>query len=128
MRPHIILGLNYGRFIGEYNALEMIARHRVHALVLVILTPMGGTPMVDVIPPAPEEIGRFFEAARKTMPDTLIMLGCARPAGAHKAAVDRYAVEHGLNGIAYPAEGIVEHASAVGLRGHFYEHACSCGC
>ncbi len=45
VRPHIILGLHYGKFRGEYAALEMIQKYPVHALILVILTPLKGTPM-----------------------------------------------------------------------------------
>ncbi len=128
IRPHIILGLNWGKIQGEYQALEMISRYPVHALVLVILTPLTGTPMQGVTPPPVEDIEAFFRTARLTMPDTLIMLGCARPAGAHKAAVDRAAVDCGLNGIAYPAEGIVDYARSRSLSFRFHEHACSCGC
>jgi lipoyl synthase len=128
IRPHIILGLNWGKFSGEYGALEMISRYPVHALVLVILTPLTGTPMQGIDPPSVEEIEAFFGAARRAMPDTLIMLGCARPAGEHKALVDRAAIDCGLNGIAYPAEGIVEYARSRNLSFKFHEHACSCGC
>ncbi len=128
IRPHIILGLNWGKISGEYGALEMISKYPVHALVLVILMPLTGTPMQDVDPPPPDEIETFFRAARLAMPDTLIMLGCARPAGEHKKLVDRAAIDCGLNGIAFPAEGIVEYARSRDLSFKFHEHACSCGC
>lgn len=128
LRPHIILGLHYGRFLGEYQALEMIARYPVHALVVVILTPLHDTKMFGVTPPDPAEVNRFFHVARLTMPDTYIMLGCARPMGDYKMIVDRMAVEAGLNGIAYPAEGVVEHAAGLGLKPLFFENSCSCGC
>ncbi|HET9403570.1 MAG TPA: radical SAM protein, partial [Burkholderiales bacterium] len=32
--PHIVIGLHYGRLLGEANALDIISRHRVHSLVL----------------------------------------------------------------------------------------------
>ena len=38
---------------------------------------------------------------------------------------DRAAVDHGLNGIAYPADGIVEYARSSGLEPDFYEYCCS---
>ncbi len=127
VRPHIILGLHFGKFLGEYQALNLIRRYPVHSLVLVILTPLVGTPMQHVAPPALEDIEHFFYEARTRMPDTLLMLGCARPLGEHKLAVDRAAVDYGLNGIAYPAEGIVAHARARGLKPVFSESSCSCG-
>ena len=58
--PHIILGLHYGQMRGEQKALEIIARHHHRAVVLVILMPLFGTPMVHVTPPPVEEIMRFF--------------------------------------------------------------------
>src|SRR6266545_4992122 len=110
MVPHIILGLHYGRMLGEWRALEMIARHRPKLLVLVILMPLSGTPMAAVTPPPVEEIGDFFRTAREAFPEIPVHLGCARPIGRLKTAIDRLAVDAGLDGIAYPAEGIVAYA------------------
>lgn len=122
--PHIILGLHYGRILGEWRALEMIARHSPKFLVLVILMPLYGTAMAGVTPPSVEEIGEFFVHARKTLPTTPIMLGCARPIGPPKAEIDRRAVDAGLNGIAYPAEGIVAYAEEKGLIPRFHDACC----
>jgi len=122
--PHIILGLHYGRLLGEWRALEMIARHRPKFLVLVILMPLYGTAMAGVTPPSAEEIGGFFDLARTALPDTPIMLGCARPIGPTKAEIDRRAVDAGLNGIAYPAEGIVAYAESRGLVPRFHDACC----
>lgn len=122
--PHIILGLHYGRFLGEYAALEMVARHRLRLLVLVVLMPLYGTPMAGVNPPSAEEIGALFRYARSRLPNTPIMLGCARPLGPLKATIDRLAVDAGLNGIAYPAEGIVGYARARGLVPRFHDACC----
>jgi lipoyl synthase len=122
--PHIIIGLHFGRMLGEWRALEMIARHPPKVLVLVVLMPLTGTPMAEVEPPSDEAIGRFFETARDTLPETPIMLGCARPLGARKAAIDRLAVDSGLNGIAYPAEGVVEYARQRELTPEFVDACC----
>jgi len=43
--PHIILGLHFGKMLGEWKALEMTAKHPLKLLVLVILMPLTGTPM-----------------------------------------------------------------------------------
>ena len=40
--PHIVLGMHYGRFIGEHNALEMISKYPVSTLILVVLMPLTG--------------------------------------------------------------------------------------
>jgi len=122
--PHIILGLHRGRMLGEWNALELIARHPPKILVLVILMPLSGTPMAGVSPPSVEEIGSFFRDARKALPDTPIMLGCARPIGPTKSVIDRLAVDAGLNGIAYPSEGVVGYARDRGLAPQLHDACC----
>jgi len=127
IRPHIILGLHYGKFLGEYEALNMIKKYPVHALILVILTPMQDTPMKDVEPPATEEVEEFYQKARLAMPTSNILVGCARPGGEYKKIIDLAAVNAGLNGIAYPAEGIIEFSRTKGLKPSFYENSCSCG-
>ncbi len=127
IRPHIILGLHYGKFLGEYEALEMIKKYPCHALILVILTPLHDTPMKNVNPPPTEEVEEFYQKARIAMPDSNILVGCARPGGKYKRIVDLAAVNAGLNGIAYPAEGIIDFSQSKGLNPSFYENSCSCG-
>jgi len=122
--PHIILGLHYGQMRGERKALEIIARHRHRAVVLVILMPLSGTLMVHVTPPPLEEIMSFFVHARLTLPQSPLMLGCARPLGQSKPPTDRAAVDAGFNGIAYPAEGIISYGRQRGLQPKLINACC----
>ncbi len=122
--PHIILGLHFGRMLGEEEALRIVARHPPSLLVLVVLMPLNGTPMAGVTPPSFAEIGAFFQQARTTLPTTPVLLGCARPLGEAKEQIDRLAVDAGLNGIAYPAEGIVAYAKDKGLEPDFINACC----
>jgi uncharacterized radical SAM superfamily protein len=123
--PHIVLGLHYGRFLGEHRALDMISRHPVSTLILVVLVPLVGTPMEHLPPPPVDDVVAFFETARLAMPTTKVNLGCARPLGDMKVVLDRAAIDHGLNGIAYPADGMIEYARARGLDPRLYEYCCS---
>lgn len=123
--PHIILGLHYGKFLGEYRALEMISKYPVSTLIIVILTPLVSTPMEFVVPPSVEEVSNFFGDARVAMPETRINLGCARPMGAIKAELDMAAIDLGLNGMAYPAEGTIAYAASKGLEPKLFEWCCS---
>ncbi len=123
--PHIVLGLHYGQFLGEHNALEMISRYPVSTLILVVLTPLVSTPMEHIPPPPLSEVTDFFSLARQTMATTKINLGCARPMGEMKRELDEAAVDLGLNGIAYPAEGIMSYAASRGLKPRAYEWCCS---
>ena len=62
--------------------------------------------------------------ARDAVTTRPIMLGCARPLGEMKVQIDRLAVDTGLNGIAYPAEGIVGYARDRGLEPEFVNACC----
>jgi hypothetical protein len=120
--PHIVIGLHYGRLLGETNALDIVSRYPVHSLVLVVVMPFyarSGT----FTTPETAEVGRVFLEARCRIPDRPVLLGCARPAGMHRRVTDAYAVMAGLDGIAFPAEGTLAVATAIG-RPAVQEHAC----
>ena len=123
--PHIVLGLHNGRFLGEHRALEMVVSHPITTLILVALVPLVGTPMSHVAPPPVAEITGFFATARLAAPSTTINLGCARPLGAVKRELDEAAIDLGLNGIAFPADGTIEYARARGLTPRLFEWCCS---
>ena len=53
------------------------------------------------------EIGKFFIDARAALPETPVLLGCARPSGVHRSITDTYAVMAGLNGVAFPSDGML---------------------
>ena len=70
-------------------------------------------------------VADFMAAARSALPTTKVNLGCARPLGTMKHELDEAAVDHGLNGIAYPADGIIAYARSRGLEPKLYEYCCS---
>jgi hypothetical protein len=120
--PHIVVGLHYGRILGEPNALDIVSRHRVHSLVLVVIMPFYAAPG-SFATPATSDIGEVFQKARETIADREVLLGCARPPGMHRRVTDAYAVMAGLDGIAFPADGTLAVAHAIG-RAAEQEHAC----
>ncbi len=120
--PHIVIGLHYGRILGEMNALDIIARHDTQALVLVVVMPFYARPGTFVTP-STREVGELFLVAREVLPERQLLLGCARPPGMHKRVTDAYAVMAGLDGIAFPADGAVAVADAIGRPFH-QAHAC----
>ena len=122
--PHIVLGHYFGKMNGEWAALDMIKKYPPKTLVLVILLPLTGTGMEGVVPPSVNEIGDFFDTARLALPSTPILLGCARPLGPIKIKIDQMAINAGLNGIAFPSEGIVAYASEKGLNPSFVNACC----
>ena len=117
-----MIGLHYGRILGEPTALDMVSRYPVNALVLVVIMPFYARPGTFTTPQT-ADVGRIFLEARKRLPGQQVLLGCARPAGMHKRVTDAYAVMAGLDGIAFPAEGAVAISRAIG-REFNQEHAC----
>ena len=120
--PHIVIGLHYGRIAGEPAALDIVSRHRVHSLVLVVVMPFYAKPGTFATP-GTADVGRIFLEARTRIPDRPVLLGCARPPGMHRRVTDAYAVMAGLDGIAFPADGALAVAHAIG-RPVVQQHAC----
>lgn len=123
--PHILVGLDYGRFNGELEALDMIAQRNPQSVVIIALSPLRGTPMAGTDPPTPEMIGRIMTIARLGMEETPLLLGCARPIGNHKIHTDEFAVKSGVNGIAYVSQQGVDLARGLGLQPIFRDVCCS---
>lgn len=111
--PHIVIGLHYGHLRGESNALAICARLSIDALVVVVVMPVHARPGLFVTP-ATDRVGAFFSECRETLPHIPINLGCARPHGLYRRTIDAYAVMAGLDGIAFPAEGVISLARAIG--------------
>jgi uncharacterized radical SAM superfamily protein len=120
--PHIVIGLHYGQILGEANALDIVSRYPVTALVLVVIMPFYAKPGTFVTP-STSDVGNIFLEARERLPEQQVLLGCARPPGMHKRVTDAYAIMAGLDGIAFPAEGAVSVAHAIGRP---FEQAHSC--
>ena len=123
--PHVVIGLHWGKIIGEKRALGMISSYDVYSLVLVILTPLHNTPMEGISLPRLKEVGELFAEARSHFPYIPILLGCARPLGRYKDEVEQLALHMGLNGIAFPGEKVVRLARRAGLKPIFSQYCCS---
>ena len=120
--PHIVIGLHYGKILGEANALDIVSRYDVTALVLVVIMPFYAKPGTFETP-ATGDVGHIFLEARARLEDKQVLLGCARPPGMHKRVTDAYAIMAGLDGIAFPADGAVSVAHMIGRP---FEQAHSC--
>ena len=121
--PHIVIGLHYGRLAGRGER----ARHHfalpVAALILVVVSPIYAPADKPFATIGTDDVAKVFVAARQRIRHAPVQLGCIRPPGRHKLITDAYAVMAGFDGIAYPAEGIVALARAIG-RPVEQEHAC----
>lgn len=123
--PHIVAGLHYGQWRGELESLAAISNIRPAAIVIVVLTPMKGTEMADVVPLPVETVGKLAAVARIVNPATPLMLGCALPPRPAKERYQEAALNAGVNGIAYPTDQVVRKAREQGLSVSFQELCCS---
>jgi uncharacterized radical SAM superfamily protein len=123
--PHVLVGLDYGRLCGEVEALEMVSRVSPTAVVIIALSPVRKTPMEGVAPPTPLDVARVTTVARLGIKEVPLLLGCARPKGAHKIESDRFAIRSGVNGIALISQEGVDFAREKGLEPVFMDVCCS---
>jgi uncharacterized radical SAM superfamily protein len=123
--PHVIMGLHFGQILGELDALDIIARYPVAAVVMVGFRPIPGTAMAHVTPLAPESMGELFREARQRFPYTPVLLGCERPLGPHRERTDLLALDAGLDGIAFPSEEAVKFCQERNLTVHVSRTCCS---
>ncbi len=122
---HIVVGLHYGILKGERKAMEIVSKHSVAALVIVVLMPLPGTDMEKVNPPHPITVARLIATARLIKEDTPLLLGCARPGGIHRIVLDALSIRAGVNGIAYPSIEARLIAGKLGLNIEFHRECCS---
>lgn len=121
--PHIVIGLHFGLLRGERAALEIIARHKTRAAILVVVMPAYADARFTT--PERSDVIDFFAKAREVLADRALILGCARPHGAERRALDLAATLLGFDGVAYPVDEAVE-AAKILQRPFAHRHAC-CG-
>ena len=124
MAPHLVIGLDFGKIEGEYNAIDLIRRFKAKNLVLVVLVPKRGTKMVNNAPPPLLEVLDVFRYASETLTNCSISLGCARPHG-YSAVLEKAAVDLGFASIAYPHGETIRYARDLSLEPFFFEECCS---
>jgi uncharacterized radical SAM superfamily protein len=123
--PHVLVGLHYGRLRGEFQALQMISKYSPSAVIVIALTPIRGTAMQNVAPPAPLDIAKVLVMTRLMLPTTPLVLGCMRPKGKHRVETDTLAVKAGVNAIAFPDEKAIQLAESMKLETTFSSLCCS---
>jgi uncharacterized radical SAM superfamily protein len=123
--PHVVAGLFYGRLRGERNALEIISRYEPDVLVIVVFTPLKGTPMASAVPPSPLDVARLVAEARLLMPEVPIALGCERPRNRQGWMMERLALRAGATRMAVWSDEAVQEALRLGLEPRFQLTCCS---
>lgn len=123
--PHVVVGLHYGKLLGEFNALKIISRYDPAAVIIIVFTPIVGTPMEGVKPPDPEGVIEVIAYARKLMKRKPIALGCMKPGGEYRVKLEELAVKAGVNAVAFPSFETIQLAESIGLETSFSRECCS---
>lgn len=123
--PHLTLGLKGGEWGGEECALERLEELGLDGLVFLVFIPTPGTHYADRKPPELEKVVEFLAKARLRFPDIPLQLGCMRPKGRYRQALDEAAVALGINRIVLPTPGARELAVNLGLTIERGEECCA---
>lgn len=123
--PHVCLGLNGGELGSEYRALDMLAGAKVSSLAMLVFLPTPGTKFADRTPPPVAEVARFFAEARAKLPEAQLILGCMRPSGRYREAIDLAAVEAGVDVIVQPTPAARRRAEELGRELVEFDECCA---
>ena len=113
--PHLTIGLRGGDLGHERKSLDLLTELGCEALVFLVFIPTPDTRYADRQPPAVTEVVHLLAEARIRFPRTPLYLGCMRPRGPYRKALDPLAVRVGLNRIVNPAREAVTLAQELGL-------------
>ncbi len=124
--PHVCIGLHYGHLKGEIDALELIARYAPETIVFIVLIPPTTSPSKNLFTmPNPEDIGKVFCISRAAFPRTELFLGCMRPGGKVKAAIEQCAIEAGAGSVVIPTRETQDWLAAQNIPTKRYNSCCA---
>ncbi len=119
--PHIGLGFAHGTMLGVKEAIKASLIIKPSLIVFLVLMPTKGTPMENVMPPKPEEVGKIIQWTRSQSNKVELALGCMRPRGTD---LDLISFQAGINRIVLPHKGLIKHAKAEGYSIERFETCC----
>lgn len=123
--PHLTLGLRGGQWGGEEKALDALEELGLDGLIFNVFIPTPGTRYAQKPPLPVEEVIRFLAGARIRFPALSLALGCMRPKGRYRQALDEAAVALGLNRLVMPTSGSRRLAGELGLHVIRGEECCA---
>ena len=122
--PHLCVGLDYGRILGEAKALEIISEAKPEQMVVIALIPTRGTPMESVSPPPPRDVAKVIALARLLMPETSISLGCMRPR-MEREKLETLCLKAGADRMVLPSKTARKWIETQGLKAIELDGCCS---
>ena len=122
--PHVTIGLRGGALGHEMAAFEQLQALGADGLVLLVFIPTPGTRYAERQPPPVDAVADLLAEARLRFPAVPLYLGCMRPKGAYREALDPLAVQAGLNVIVSPSRAARKAAEALGLAARQIRECC----
>jgi hypothetical protein len=101
--PHLCVGLDHGRIVGEGEAIKILQDAKPKEVVFIVFTPTRRTPMEDVKPPSPADVGKVIALTRLLLPKADLSLGCMRPR-TEREKLEMLALRAGVNKMVIPSK------------------------
>ncbi|MCX5773028.1 MAG: hypothetical protein NTX05_00200 [Fusobacteria bacterium] len=123
--PHICVGLNFGKCVKEYEAIEYLSNYKLEKLVLIIFIPTRNTYMESCEKPNIDEVVEVFKFAKQKLPECKIQLGCMRPTGRYRVDLETRLIKEGcVDTIVKPSRKAVEFTKELGILTTVKEACC----
>lgn len=124
LSPHIIVGLHFGKILGEIKALSLLSNAHIDNIVIIVIIPTEGTMMSSFEPPSPRIIGKIISIAKLMYPETPVALGCVRPGEGYRRGIDEAAIRAGATKLAIPSSSARVIARELELGVREFEQMC----
>jgi uncharacterized radical SAM superfamily protein len=106
--PHFTIGLNCGKVTkGDFDTIEELAFLKPTLLVLDVFIPTKGTPFANCPTPSIDDVREVINKASRRLTHTTLFLGCMRPFGEYREALDLAAYEEGVKGFVLPSKPLL---------------------
>jgi len=125
--PHVCIGLDKGKVIGEYAVIDYIRELDPALVVFIVIIPprQQGHGGFSKVPP--EDVSRIVATTRVLYPGAEISLGCMRPGGKIRDEYDVAAFKAGITRIAIPTRVVLTMAERGGYTIERIENCCAIG-
>jgi uncharacterized radical SAM superfamily protein len=125
--PHVCIGLDKGKVVGEYAVLDYIRDLNPALVVFIVIIPPKQQEHLGFSNVPPEDVSRIVATTRALYPDAEISLGCMRPGGSIRNEYDVAAFKAGITRIAIPTRAVLALAERSGYAITRIENCCAIG-
>ncbi|NMC03634.1 MAG: hypothetical protein GYA24_00410 [Candidatus Lokiarchaeota archaeon] len=125
--PHVCIGLDMGKVVGEYVVLDYLRELNPALIVFIIIIPPKQQDLHGFVNVPPADVARVIATARVLYPDAEISLGCMRPGGSIRNEYDMAAFRAGVTRVAVPTRALLQLARQLGYAIHRIENCCAIG-